>query len=725
MSSHSMSQSDTNVDTAPGSNGHPTQYGNFQRQSSQIPSPDNAVPVPVSSLPYYNPNGALSAISDPLTASLVPGASLDFANPSFPAYGSVDPLPITSAESHLATTVVLPRRPSAWGSITAHSSFQARQNSIPVIAAHQPQMRYLHSDLAVLSAEHYDDARVTKRPGSVAARKAISSHSSHPDISNPKKRGRKPSEEGRDEVEEETKRARGRPRLDTADQTPSERRRTQIRLAQRAYRNRKETAITELEAKVTGLKEGNQEIRNAYQHILDYATQHGILAQVPEFGRQLQDFQELLVKKAEEVKSPGSDEASPERELDKPSRGSSAARKNSSAASTWTDQSQPLYAGVVVSHEPEAQGWHPHGLTNHGPAHYDIITEPTAENASFASNVTFETSFLDSSYSQGTHSPWSSLPVPSSMAINEWTLSRRLHRRATERAVDCLMSPNPNPAVMNRVFGFVRLFETMEEIRTRMLSTLARMRDEPLNNWKQPFHHVGGSGTHYSAEEGVPTAYSDSAPFPNSGFGIGPFNEPTMRVRDGVLSTSQYVSKQGWQGTWFDAYDVETYLLHNGIILHVSTEVQSIELPPDSMFQRPRSAAPASNVDLSLDPGIPMRYDCATYPSPVSSADGVGIASVPVDDWQSVSAGHNWARSDVPSGAACDSNMRFSDGTSQFLYPPHGHEGMISVADSKRVLLNVHNFIEAMISRASCLGRAPCFRPTDVITAFWESVIES
>ncbi|KAI1632906.1 hypothetical protein F4809DRAFT_57577 [Biscogniauxia mediterranea] len=800
-----------------------------------VPGTASTTITAITSFPYYSnttdttdtTNGALSAISNPtptpnlnphltstypdaLTTIATPPSrpSFDFVSPSpaFPTtttttttttpittttttttattttsttYGSVDPQPALSTESHMPSTLVLPRRPSPSvpASNIGQSPFQIPSSAIPVIPGQQPPMRYLHSDLAVLSAEQYDDGRVTKRSGSVVTRKLNTSRASPLETVNPKKRGRKPSEEGHDEPEEETKRARGRPRLDTTDQTPSERRRTQIRLAQRAYRNRKETAITDLEAKVNDLKEANQEIRSAYQGILDFATQHGIMSQVPELGRKLQNFQDLLVKKAAEARSPkSSDGTSPERDLtDEADREVPVTRKTKTSKTTtssWSDppdsmvlkssQPKPVYAGIMVSHEPASQDpQHPSSKpelsSGHGPAQYDIITQPTSQNASFASNMAFDMSFLDaSSFTTSVHSPWSSLPVPGSTATSEWAFSRRLHRRATERAVTILMSPNPNPLVINRAFGFVRLFETLEQTRNRLLGVLSRMKDEPLNNWKMPFHHVGGAGTHYASKDGLPNAYLDAAPFVNNGYGMGPFGESIMRIRDGLLSSSQYVSKPGWEGVWFDAYEVETYLMHNGITLHITADIQTIDLPPDSMFRKsastpaaavrwpqqatnqsqttisshmPTTTVPStSSAEMNLDHDIPttappptLGYEGATYPSPVSSADGMGMASMPTDDWQSMTTGSEWGPSGISSMVAFDSGMCFPDASSQFLFPPHGNE---AAPGSTRVVINVANFIETMCSRASCLGRAACFRPADVIDAFWESVVE-
>ncbi|KAK2592918.1 hypothetical protein QQS21_009387 [Conoideocrella luteorostrata] len=56
------------------------------------------------------------------------------------------------------------------------------------------------------------------------------------------------------------KRSPGRPRLDITDDAAADRRRTQVRLAQRAYRYRKDATITTLEKRVKELKEANEQM---------------------------------------------------------------------------------------------------------------------------------------------------------------------------------------------------------------------------------------------------------------------------------------------------------------------------------------------------------------------------------------------------------------------------------------------------------------------------------
>jgi len=73
------------------------------------------------------------------------------------------------------------------------------------------------------------------------------------------------------------KKQRGRPRLDPQDETPAERRRTQIRLAQRAYRNRKETTISELKGQVSELQGSINQMSRTFSMLHDNLFDSGVL----------------------------------------------------------------------------------------------------------------------------------------------------------------------------------------------------------------------------------------------------------------------------------------------------------------------------------------------------------------------------------------------------------------------------------------------------------------
>lgn len=77
-----------------------------------------------------------------------------------------------------------------------------------------------------------------------------------------------------------------------------QRRRTQIRLAQRAYRNRKENAIASLEKRVEALKEANEAMTNAFMSLHDFAVERGLLDTHPGLAEQLRQTTEVFLEMA-------------------------------------------------------------------------------------------------------------------------------------------------------------------------------------------------------------------------------------------------------------------------------------------------------------------------------------------------------------------------------------------------------------------------------------------
>ncbi|KAI0120809.1 hypothetical protein F4776DRAFT_227979 [Hypoxylon sp. NC0597] len=651
---------------------------------------------------------------------------------------------------------------ASWGSgvqlLPQHFGIQSAASGTPGSLPEASSMRYLHNDLPVLSAEQYDDGHYSRQPPRTARANVKPSSRIVPvgNAPNPRKRGRKPADQR--ESAEEPKRTRGRPRLETKDQTPTERRRTQIRLAQRAYRNRKESAITDLQAKINDLKEVNDEINNAYQNLFDYASQRGLLAQAPEFGQQLQRLQSLIKQTQKEDSPNVGEEDSPERDSDDGTqdvqRVEDAAVSNDEPVSTLPEaQTTHLWAGLTVTHEPVLEQDVPTASSNLDPAlsnpqqhQYEIVTAPTPNNASFGPNLSIDMNFTNPAYSSWAQHPYNRLTGPRTMSFNEWAFARRLHRHAMERAWLLISSPNPPPERMSRVFGFVMLFETVDEIRARTMAALNRTRNDPLSYWEHPFHRLGGSGTHFP-DDG-PSSLSGSSSYESSGFGNGPFNERATRVRDTLLGVSQFINMSGWEGTWFDSGEVETYLAQNGIVIPTTADIHTLDIPPGAfsdvetqpqiqlMQSVPSNAMHMPLGNQPLNPGMPSDVPPAPGSSSFSAGPNVptNTGQVPSlahdDSWPPVSLTSNLygatttTDGNIPSFTGFD-NMAanvFSN-SSSYLYPHQEPAAPAPAPVARRVVLDVNKFIGDLISHATCLGRAPAFRPKDIAKTFWGAVI--
>ncbi|KAG9786642.1 hypothetical protein KCU88_g2187, partial [Aureobasidium melanogenum] len=97
---------------------------------------------------------------------------------------------------------------------------------------------------------------------------------------------------GNDTEQVDSKKQRGRPRLDIQDEAAADRRRTQIRLAQRAYRHRKETTISALKQKVTDLRDTVDRMNETFLTLHRHIVENGLLASDISLGQQLQAAEE-------------------------------------------------------------------------------------------------------------------------------------------------------------------------------------------------------------------------------------------------------------------------------------------------------------------------------------------------------------------------------------------------------------------------------------------------
>ncbi|KAI4674228.1 uncharacterized protein J4E84_010734 [Alternaria hordeiaustralica] len=113
------------------------------------------------------------------------------------------------------------------------------------------------------------------------------------------------------------KKARGRPRVDTQDATAADvyqRRRTQIRLAQRAYRQRKETTIASLKSQSTQLHSIIEQMNKAFLKLNESTIKSGLLQLNPSLAQEFKLVTETfasLTKTANEGQYEGDEDGEP------------------------------------------------------------------------------------------------------------------------------------------------------------------------------------------------------------------------------------------------------------------------------------------------------------------------------------------------------------------------------------------------------------------------------
>ncbi|ETS78586.1 hypothetical protein PFICI_10648 [Pestalotiopsis fici W106-1] len=654
-------------------------------------------------------------------------------------------------------------------------------------------MRVMQSDLAILNAAQYEDGLSSSRGGHGPAvpMKAIPSvREEAPSRKRP--RAASTAQASQADHEEDKKRARGRPRLDPKDQTPQDRRRTQIRNAQRAYRDRKESAISTLEKEVDGLKEANEQMSSAYRKLFDLATRKGLLDGAPELSQQLMQLDALA--KTAGMNSPKSEE---EAESSDSARGRKSSNPSSVAdAHTESHQQmqpqqhnpmQQLMGGIMVTHEPSTlpSQMHSHpmpGAPFHGMSMgYEIIAQPTSQNASFPQTLSYDQSTLFNTNWMQAPAAWNTLSSPASYAPQEPQFSRRLQRTALQRAAKLISMKDPPPERLTRVFGFSRLFETYEQIRDRLMACLDRTETEDLSYTGYPLQTVGGAGTHFpEMHAGGPGNGLNPKTFPEARpgrpasrapFSVGPFERHTEMIRRSLTSLADSMLFPGFDGVFWDPDEVDFYLKSNGVHIPARADYHVVEIlddafagPPPSLISQTEtlspSAVPSSNSSSNASIGQQMPSTLQTpstsatsrsHSSTDGSNDNATIPmNVPLDMWQShissqVDADEQFsnAYTHVPptNMANFASNMPSAFGDPSLLgsVPGHHHQHLLGMPVShfdglptfiqppaprkQRWNINVEKFIDELIARTMCLGRTPGFRPRDVDVAFWASVV--
>lgn len=146
-------------------------------------------------------------------------------------------------------------------------------------------------------------------------------------------------------------------------------------------------------------------------------------------------------------------------------------------------------------------------------------------------------------------------------SFEEVTFARRLMRATLESGFLLLCNSDVHPAVLNYIFKLSLPYLTLDEIRTRFKTILARGVTEDLDWYATPFLHLGGAGTHYQRRD----AQGKPIPLKNTWTirQMGPLDKRMIRmesVADGQIQDLEGIDLVGFEGEWFDAYDVQGYL---------------------------------------------------------------------------------------------------------------------------------------------------------------------
>ncbi|PFH55831.1 hypothetical protein XA68_17558 [Ophiocordyceps unilateralis] len=500
------------------------------------------------------------------------------------------------------------------------------------------------------------------------------------------------------------RRSRGRPRLETQDRNASDRRRTQIRLAQRQYRQRKEARMAALEWRVGELSRLNDSMSSAISHFYDALLAEHVLEAVPHATQRLQLLGDRLLALVCASKNVGEDTGG--------SQASEAEEEPHSAHSLGAGGSA---AGLYPYAEVNG-GYPPHHGHVQGAGHgaqaamhlsssmaYEMVTQPTADNASYPMYASTE------SYQVYCPSPCQTLPPPaSSFAAQDVTFGRRFQRASIEAGLRLVTMPHPPAERYAAVFGFDLFFEPRETITRRLRLLLGRADQGGVRCWRAPFTNANPGDQFLLASQRVATtspATGESKVFTmgnNHGqreYGgqqqpqrqetsaAGPLSLEGEAMRGERFYRRVRMLLPGLEGELLDADEVDVYLGRLGVFVPQGAEVVEADL----------------NVG-EVDDGA------AVWAPLTCEADGPATTPVTVSD--GVTASQPRATPALRNGN--------NDGLGPFALPePSGHNMPWATAPTTnwcqaKVTINVNVLMKELVHRFICLGMTPTVRRTDV-----------
>lgn len=577
----------------------------------------------------------------------------------------------------------------------------------------------------------------------------------------------------------ESKKQRGRPRLDTRDENAADRRRTQIRLAQRAYRHRKETTIAALNQKVTDLQNTIEQMNKTFLNFHDNVVDAGILNSHYSLGRQLQAATEEFVQLSK-IASPESDdeEEAIARITKGDSKSSSEVNGNirQASAGQHDGDNKTSFLSLPVRKTNGRRGV---SFDRSSPEAEAEVEEPSLTSSNNVDNDplldlsqaawTTDTSNLDGLndvvsfhatipelvfppfYDEATTKYSVERPLKPAYhqgnytySFQETTFARRLHRMCLERAFRNLTNPSVDPNYIKRVFRFTFCFSNRKRMLQRFQEMLKRRAGESLENWNVPFFHIGGAGTHFPRRDvdGNPI-YPPNMVSPAKAFGPQPWIQvETPRLE---TSTQEMLENIGFGGVWYDSHDVEEYLKTKGI--YPDGQSSFIEVDP-SVLPSVKTATFTASEGSSSDRS-PLEITIRT-PSPTLGGDLTDpiitdpfivrelgeMFSQPTTLFPTVSNSNayttNPAVSTSPSSFSSNmgpeaSKQQHNDPWADFNLPTTSPP---TFSDTLRrrpgpMTFDVEMFLERMVEESACLGRAPGFRKETIDTALVESLQES
>ena len=438
---------------------------------------------------------------------------------------------------------------------------------------------------------------------------------------------------------DDSNRQRGRPRIDTTDETATERRRTQIRLAQRAYRERKETTISALNKRVVKLETIIADMNSNFSDFESKARQSGVLDSglTTQLSQAVDTMTDLVSKGVKESPEPEDGERviSPTekvlsaREVPNVHRRPTGSTTTPEPASVWgyeinhdisttydeatvpsegqqsgnlsnydwtTADSMQNLLTEAPTHPAPAFGWQTSGVwENQDTSNPHHTSDPTPGAGDEQINGSIPQPWQRSNYDSQQYNAnmpetamppkdtfasavAKELPLPTTHSYTERSFARRILRTALESAHHLLTDSGSNPVELKRLCRFAYCFISQETLLSHIRNLLSRRPDENFELWNVPFLHVGNSGLHYP-RDGIDAGLKPPEGWANP-MSMGPYRKFKPQFSEvNHVPLHDRIEYAGVGGEWFDSNDVEQYLRIKGLHVNSTSSIVEIEDP--------------------------------------------------------------------------------------------------------------------------------------------------
>ncbi|KAL1618604.1 hypothetical protein SLS56_010488 [Neofusicoccum ribis] len=436
------------------------------------------------------------------------------------------------------------------------------------------------------------------------------------------------------------------------------RRRTQIRLAQRAYRQRKEMTISSLQKQVEQLQSVIDGMNNSFLRFNDQAMQSDIFALRPHLASELKETTETFVNLSRTAKTVSSeDEREDSQEGSEPSATPQVAAAAPDISSrSYQDVAQPrqnVAQPPNVEAQARVQAQMNSQATHIGMGYYRISDE--SETPMYGQNADFypglDLPSLSASNLEASRGPMITEPRQSQAStftpsypfrgINEVDTVNVF--RPEDFAPQNTNENNQNSHDFNRVFRLCRHYSSRDELLRDFRSLLQHNVLQPLDFLNSPFLHLGGAGTHYPARDDNGRVLPRQSDWTIRR--IGPYatrvqlEELRRSNRPDIIITPQLEDDMvTYGGEWFDSQDVEGYLEELGV--HIDAQASFAEAAVRTLDALARAQNPqGENAHPDSEAGVlgePLdqfapNHLAATYnmTSPQTQFGGAAAASSP------------------------------------------------------------------------------------------------